>query len=118
MAQVNQEWVLGGQKGVLVDDFQSRSDRDGCVMVMVVVVVVVMLAGDIGSIVDPEERLPLWAVSHSQLYTPAPRLQSLDQAPEVGPAVDLIVQQIGAVRGAASTTSNISATYRVRIPFF
>lgn len=73
-------------------------------------VVVVMLAGDIWSIVHPEERLSLWAVSHSQLHTPAPRLQSLDQASEVGSAVDLIIQQIGAVRGAAGKTSNISTT--------
>ena len=83
---------------------------------VVVVVVVVMLAGDIWSKVDPEERLSLWAVSHSQLHTPAPRLQSLDQASEVGSAMDLIIQQIRAVRGAASKTSSISTAGQ--IPFF
>lgn len=111
MAQVNQERVLRGQKGILVDNFQSGSDGDGSVLVMVVMVVV-MLARDIWPIVDPEERLSLRAVSHSQLHTPAPRLQSLDQASEVGSAMDLIIQQVGAVRGAASKTSNISTAYR------
>lgn len=76
------------------------------VLELVVVVMVVMLTGDIGPIVDPKQRLSRWAICHSQLHTPAPRLQSLDQASKVGSAMDLIIQQIGAVRGAANESDN------------
>jgi len=98
LAQVHQERVRRGQEGVLVDHLQSGAESDGRVMVVVVVVVVV--TGVIRAIVDAEERLPLRAVGHSQLHASAAELQGLDQAPEVRSAVELVVQQVGAVRGA------------------
>ena len=67
---------------------------------VVVMVVVMVVARDVWPIVDPKERLPLWAISHSQLHTSTARLQGLDQPSQVCPAVDLVIQQVGAVRGA------------------
>lgn len=108
MAQIDQERVLRGQEGVLVDHLQCRSDSDGCMVVMVV-----MMPGDIRPIVDPKKRFPLGAVSHTQLQASAARLQGLDQPSEVCSTMDLVIQQVGAVGGAERntkrTTSNLTS---------
>lgn len=64
MAQVHQERILRGEKGIFINHLQSRADSDRC---MVVVRVVMMVAGDVWTIVDPKERLPLRPISNSEL---------------------------------------------------
>ncbi|KAF3843622.1 hypothetical protein F7725_002471 [Dissostichus mawsoni] len=110
---------LGGQEGVFADYFQSRAHGDWgvLVVVLVVVVMVVMVAGDVWTIIHPQERLSLWAVGDSQLDAAAAGLQSFDQTPQVRSAVDLIVQQVGAVRGVrgpAAGTLQTAGIERIR----
>lgn len=95
VTQVQQKRVLRGQEGVFIDHLQSRADSDWCMVV--VMVVVMMVSWDIRPTVDPEQRLPLWAISYSQLQASATRLQGLDQSSKICSSMDLVIQQVGAV---------------------
>lgn len=96
MTQVQQKRVLRGQEGVFIDHLQSRADSDWC-MVVVMMMVMMMVSWDIRPIVNPEQRLPLWAISYSQLQASATRLQGFDQSSKICSSMDLVIQQVGAV---------------------